>query len=71
MQSLKLGRANLTFRSVNNRFDIVGGLLYYLLVVSARPPPLWPRLFQYHLPASCLPACLCLPHLQALHCRNC
>lgn len=33
VQSLKLGRSNLTFRSVNNRFDIVGGLLYYLLVV--------------------------------------
>ncbi|KAL4423131.1 hypothetical protein ABPG77_004814 [Micractinium sp. CCAP 211/92] len=36
-QSLKLGRANLTFRSVNNRFDIVGGLLYYMLVISVLP----------------------------------
>ncbi|KAI7840166.1 hypothetical protein COHA_005949 [Chlorella ohadii] len=36
-QSLKLGRANLTFRSMNNRFDIVGGLLYFLLVVSVLP----------------------------------
>lgn len=36
LQSLKLGRANLTFRSVNNRFDIVGGLLYYMLVVRGR-----------------------------------
>ena len=37
-QSLKLGRCNLTFRSVNNRFDIVGGLLYFMLVVSAVQP---------------------------------
>lgn len=37
VQSLKLGLANLTFRSVNNRFDIVGGLLYYLLVISVLP----------------------------------
>jgi hypothetical protein len=34
LQSKHLGRANLTFRSVNKRFDIVGGLLYYMLVVS-------------------------------------
>lgn len=33
-QSLRLGRRNLhMFRMTNNRFDIIGGMLYYLLVV--------------------------------------
>lgn len=37
-QSLRLGRANLhTFRHVNSRFDVIGGALYYLLVVSVLP----------------------------------
>ena len=37
MQSLRLGRRNLhMFRMTNNRFDIIGGMLYYLLVVSAQ-----------------------------------
>ncbi|GAB4822190.1 hypothetical protein N2152v2_009236 [Parachlorella kessleri] len=37
-QSLRLGRRNLhMFRMTNNRFDIIGGMLYYLLVVSVLP----------------------------------
>lgn len=37
-ESRNLGKANLhTFRHVNNRFDIIGGALYYLLVVSVLP----------------------------------
>lgn len=36
--SLKIGRLNLhTFRHVNSRFDLIGGMLYYLLVISALP----------------------------------
>jgi hypothetical protein len=36
--SLRLGRLNLhTFRHVNNRFDVIGGALYYLLVISVMP----------------------------------
>lgn len=37
-ESLGLGRSNLhTFRHVNSRFDVIGGALYYLLVVSVLP----------------------------------
>jgi hypothetical protein len=37
-QSLRLGRSNLhTFRHVNSRFDIIGGVFYYLLVISVLP----------------------------------
>jgi hypothetical protein len=36
--SLRLGRRNLsTFRHMNSRFDVIGGGLYYLLVVSVLP----------------------------------
>jgi hypothetical protein len=36
--SLRLGRSNLhTFRHVNSRFDIIGGVFYYLLVISVLP----------------------------------
>ena len=36
--SLQIGRHNLhAFRNVNSRFDIIGGALYYLLVLSALP----------------------------------
>ena len=36
--SFKIGRHNLhAFRNVNSRFDIIGGVLYYLLVLSALP----------------------------------
>lgn len=37
-ESLRLGRQNLhTFRHMNSRFDVIGGVLYYLLVVSVMP----------------------------------
>ena len=37
-QSLTLGRSNLhTFRHVNSRFDLIGGMLYYFLVLSVLP----------------------------------
>lgn len=36
--SFRLGRANLhAFRHVNSRFDVIGGVLYYLLVISCLP----------------------------------
>lgn len=36
--SLQIGRRNLhAFRNVNSRFDIIGGALYYFLVLSALP----------------------------------
>lgn len=36
--SLKIGRSNLyTFRHVNSRFDLIGGMLYFLLVISTLP----------------------------------
>ncbi len=35
-ESLRLGKENLhLFRLRNNRFDVIGGLLYYSLVVSS------------------------------------
>lgn len=38
MQSAELGRRNLhMFRHMNTRFDVIGGALYYMLVVSAIP----------------------------------